>query len=104
MVFSSSVFLFLLLPVAVYLYFLVPHALRNLLLLITSLLFYLWGEKLYIFVLLASIAVNYFLGLLLDRFGRPHRAAGPLMGFAVVANLGLLVAFKYANFLVDNLN
>lgn len=103
MVFSSSVFLFLFLPVLLVLHWLSPRPLRNLLLLTASLLFYLWGEKEYIIVLLASIALNYALGLWMDR---PATLPGRrrVVALAVVLNLGLLAAFKYADFLIDNLN
>ena len=77
---------------------------RNALLLVASLFFYLWGEKLYLFVLLSSIGVNYALGLLLERFGAQRGAARALIVLAVLANLGLLIAYKYSHFLIDNLN
>ncbi len=103
MLFSAATFLFLFLPVLLLLYFLCPRRLRNLLLLTASLLFYVWGEKTYVFVLLASIAVNYTLGLWLDglRTARGRRLA---IALAVFANLGLLATFKYAVFLLQNCN
>jgi alginate O-acetyltransferase complex protein AlgI len=103
MVFSSPIFLFLFLPVLLGLYFLLRSECRNLLLLAASLLFYSWGEGRYIAVLLASIAANYSLGLLLDRF-QGRRLGSVVMALTVVVNLGLLISFKYANFLADNLN
>jgi alginate O-acetyltransferase complex protein AlgI len=104
MIFNSPVFVFLFLPVLLSLYFLLRKELRNPLLLLASLFFYLWGEKTYIFVLFASIAGNYGLGICLERMrGRPA-AARLVMAAAVALNLGLLGAFKYANFLVGNLN
>jgi alginate O-acetyltransferase complex protein AlgI len=103
MLFSAPIFLFLFLPVLLALYFLSPRWLRNLLLLTASLLFYVWGEKTYITVLLSSIAMNYTFGLWLDRL---HTARGRRLtiALAVVANLGLLGTFKYGVFLVGNLN
>src|SRR5262249_27762906 len=101
--FSSTVFLFLFLPLMLGLYFVVPRPLRNFLLLLASLFFYVWGEKLYIFVLIASIVLNYSMGLLIDRM-KGRYAAGLAIGLAVFVNLGLLGAFKYANFVADNLN
>lgn len=103
MLFSATVFLFLFLPILLALYFLSPRLLRNSLLLIASLLFYVWGERTYILVLLASIAGNYILGLVLDRVQSP-RGRRCMIALAVVANLGLLAAFKYAEFLIANLN
>src|SRR5262249_47525487 len=101
MLFSSPVFLFLFLPVLLAIYFIVPQRLRNLLLLTVSLLFYVWGEKLYVVIMLASIAANYGLGLWADRLGG---GVGWIIALALIVNLTLLIAFKYANFLVDNLN
>jgi alginate O-acetyltransferase complex protein AlgI len=103
MVFSSPVFLFLFLPFILVGYFIVPRRLRNSLLLLASLLFYVWGEKLFVVVLLASITLNYLFGLLIERV-QGKRAAGLAIALAVLVNLGLLATFKYANFLVDNLN
>jgi alginate O-acetyltransferase complex protein AlgI len=103
MVFSSPVFLFLFLPVVLAVYFLLPHRLRNLLLLTASLFFYAWGEKEFIAVLLTSIILNYSLGLWLGRLDGP-RARTLVVCLAVALNLALLAAFKYAAFLADNLN
>jgi alginate O-acetyltransferase complex protein AlgI len=103
MVFSSAIFLFFFLPVLLAGYFLAPARLRNGLLLAASLVFYAWGERKYVAVLLGSIAVNYLFGRLLGRLGnaRWRRLA---VTAAVAFNLGLLAAFKYAEFLVANLN
>jgi alginate O-acetyltransferase complex protein AlgI len=103
MPFSTTVFLFLFLPLLLLLHFLSPRRLRNPLLLAASLLFYLWGEKGYILVLLASIALNYLLGLWLERLQTPRRRRGALI-LAVAVNLGLLAFFKYAVFAVENIN
>ena len=84
-------------------YVLLPRKCWNLWLLIASLFFYAWGEKLYTLVMLASITANYVFGLLIERErGRP--AMKPIMAAAVVVNLLLLIGFKYANFLVHSLN
>ncbi|NUQ22351.1 MAG: MBOAT family protein [Saprospiraceae bacterium] len=102
MVFSSTTFLFAFLPVV-----LLGHALlrgipgRNAFLLAFSLLFYAWGEGWGLILMLCSIALNYASGLLIER--QPAHARRWLI-MALVVNLGLLVGFKYANFLVDNLN
>jgi alginate O-acetyltransferase complex protein AlgI len=101
--FCASVFLFLYLPFLLGLHFIVPRKFRNLVLLTASLFFYIWGEKLFVLIMLASITVNYCVGLWLDRV-QGRRAAHLAIAVAVVVNLGLLATFKYANFLVDNLN
>ncbi|MBA3311870.1 MAG: MBOAT family protein [Planctomycetaceae bacterium] len=103
MLFSSPIFLFLFLPVVLWLYVVTPRPLKNILLLLASLLFYAWGERAYVLVMLASIAWNYAFGLLVDRF-HGRRAAWWVLTASVVGNLALLVAMKYANFIVDNLN
>jgi alginate O-acetyltransferase complex protein AlgI len=105
MVFSSPIFLFLFLPILLGLYFTVRTELRNPVLLLGSLFFYLWGEGRYVTVLLVSIVMNYVFGLWLERTsGRGRGAARRVLTLAVAANLALIAVFKYANFLVDNLN
>ena len=104
MLFSSPIFLFLFLPVVLAVHALLPGTrAKNVWLLLMSLIFYAWGEVLFIFLLLASTGMNYFLGLWVDRsedLGRRKLAAG----VAVAANLGLLAFFKYADFVVTTLN
>ena len=102
-VFSSPIFLFVFLPALLGLYYLIGPRLRNLLLLVASLLFYIWGEGTYVFVMIAIIAINYALGRRIGsiRAGWRCQAAVTL---AVAVNLGLLIVFKYSNFLVDQLN
>lgn len=103
MVFSSPIFIFLFLPLCLTLYFLAPIRVRNLVLMLMSILFYAWGEGLFCLVMIASIAVNWVFGLLLERY--PGRRDGRLIvAAAVAANLGLLGFYKYSGFLVDQLN
>lgn len=103
MVFSSTVFLFLFLPILLLIYFGVRKELRNGCLLLSSLFFYAWGEGLFIALMLASITINYVLGLLLVRYRGGHRAKLiVILGCAL--NLSFLGWYKYANFLVDNIN
>jgi alginate O-acetyltransferase complex protein AlgI len=104
MVFSSPLFLFLFLPVVLTLYALLPGIrARNLCLLIFSLIFYAWGEIGFIFLLLGSTLVNWFLGLRVDREQDPARRKSAVT-WAIVLNIGLLAFFKYANFAVGNVN
>ncbi|MBU1004061.1 MAG: MBOAT family protein [Proteobacteria bacterium] len=103
MVFSSSAFLFFFLPLVLLGYFLLPGRLKNLFLLLASLVFYAWGEVFYVLVMLASIGVNYGSGLLLARAGSP-RGRRLVLGAAVAFNLGLLGWFKYGGFVVENLS
>ena len=103
MLFSSPLFLFVFLPILLGLYALARPAYRNLVLLTASLLFYAWGEGAYVLVMIAIIAVNYLLGRRVEMLAGRNRAK-ITVAVAVMVNLGLLIAFKYSNFLVDQLN
>lgn len=105
MVFSSNIFLFLFLPLTLLFYFALPSrwgiACRNIVLLIASLIFYAWGEAQYLVLLLISITANYFFGIAIEKKSQQKN----LTTFVAIAfNLLLLGYFKYANFLVENLN
>ena len=104
MVFSSPIFLFLFLPVVLTGYFFLPGLrLKNLWLLGFSLLFYAWGEPIFIFLALISTLMNYYLGRWVDHTEAPARRK-LVVGLAITLNIGLLAFFKYANFAADNLN
>src|SRR6185436_2425301 len=79
------------------------RALRPTILLAISLFFYAWGEKGYVLLMIASIIVNYFLGLFVEAW-RERRLGWLVLTLGVVANVLLLGYFKYANFFVDNVN
>jgi alginate O-acetyltransferase complex protein AlgI len=100
MVFSSTIFLVGFLPFVLAGYFLSPRRYRNAYLIGASLCFYVWGEREYGWVLPLSIVGNYLAGVWIARSRYPMR----VLAAAVAANLLLLAAFKYANFLADNLN
>jgi alginate O-acetyltransferase complex protein AlgI len=95
MVFSSPVFLFLFLPIVYLLHLLLPAKARNALLLLASLFFYSWGEPVFVLLMILSAVVNYFLALKLDKI--------PL-SITVIFNIGLLVIFKYTDFLIGACN
>lgn len=99
MVFSTIIFLCAFLPITIIGYYLMPGRGKNIFLLLSSLLFYAWGEPVYVFVMLASIVCNYGFGLALSRF-RDKRKLW-LIG-AVAVNLGILCVFKYTGFIVEN--
>jgi alginate O-acetyltransferase complex protein AlgI len=104
MVFSSLVFLFLFLPAVLAIYVLLANRmLRNLFLVVASLFFYAWGEGVYVAIMLVSIACNYIFGLIIERF-RKTGWSTPVMTLALLFNILLLGFFKYANFVVVNLN
>ena len=103
MLFSSTLFLFAFLPIVLSLYFLLPGVrARNALLLVASLLFYAWGEPLYVLLLLSSIGLNFTLGRLVRR--NPAKNERGVLALAIGLNLGLLAVFKYAHFVVENLD
>ena len=106
MVFSSIEFLFLFLPLVLLIYHVTPKAGKNTVLLVASLLFYIWGGGAFVLLLIASIVVDYVAGLIVARGVEQDRAAYRRLGIAlsVAVNLSLLGYFKYANFVVYQLN
>ncbi len=105
MVFSSLEFLLLYLTVTLFLYYIVPFRFRNIVLLAVSLVFYGWGEPLYVFLMIGTITVDYILGLLVERAqkkGSARMAKGWLIA-AVAINLAILAFFKYYDFFISNL-
>ena len=106
MVFSSLTFLFLFFPIVIGVYYLCPRVLRNLWLLAASLLFYAWGEPVYIRLMVASILFNYLCGLgvaALQKRQKPSPARALLI-LCIVGNIGALGVFKYADLLIDTVN
>ena len=97
MVFSSSLFLFLFLPVFLAAYFLASKSLKNGTLLIFSLIFYTWGENKLVILLLFSTLVDFCSGLLITR---GWKKTG--LYLSIATNLGLLGFFKYSNFAFEN--
>ncbi len=100
MVFSSAIFLFVFLPVVLIAHTLIRNTTaRNVLLIIASLIFYAFGEPVYIVLLLISVLVNYLFGRIL--YDHKNRL---VLGVAVVLNLMLLVVYKYTGFIVETIN
>lgn len=104
MVFSSPVFLFGFLPIALLIYYLSPRLIKNFVLLLCSLSFYAWGEVFYLFVMLFSILSNYFIGILIYRYKGQNGQRKLVVTIGIAINVLLLVSFKYANFISDNVN
>jgi len=107
-VFSSPTFLYYFLPITLILYFIVPMPkgsprLRNLVLLITSLVFYAWGEPRYVFLMIAQCVLAWGFSLLIDKY-HGKKAAKALMIVSVIISFSGLVFFKYANFFITNVN
>ncbi len=99
MVFSSISFLFFFLPLLYLCYFFTPKRFKNHILLIFSLIFYIFGEKLYVLLLLTSCLVNYICGLLIER-----KKKKVFLIIGLVINVTLLFYYKYTNFFIDNFN
>lgn len=107
MVFSSLVFLFLFLPIVIGIYYLIPsRTYKNLWLFVTSLFFYAWGEPIYISIMIVSIFNDFFCAQLVEKErnkGNPGKARFFFI-LSLGINLGLLFFFKYAGFVVENIN
>lgn len=100
MVFSSLTFLFCFLPVVLLLYYICRSIVwKNVILLIASLLFYAWGEPVYVILMILSILFNYYAGREIEA---THKKSS--LVFAVIVNLLILGYFKYSGFLVDTIN
>ena len=104
MVFSSTIFLCVYLPLVLLGYYICPKKGRNLFLLIASLVFYAWGEPKYVFLMIFSILVNYIFGRLMDKNRGRQKRMKLLLVLSVVIDLGLLSVFKYTDFVITNVN
>ncbi len=101
MVFSSITFLFYFLPIVLALYYIVPKSFKNIVLLISSTFFYYFGEPKYIVIMIVAILVTYIFALLIDK----HRKYSKIFFWlAILVDVGFLVYFKYANFIIENIN
>jgi len=104
MVFSSPIFLFLFLPITLLLYYVSPNVkIRNIVLLITSLLFYSWGEPDLVVLMVIMIIINYFIGKKIES-KKNYIAGKRYLLLGIIINLLSLVYFKYANFIIENVN
>lgn len=104
MVFSSIPFLFMYLPVVLAVYYLAPIKWRNLWLFSVNLLFYGWGERVYILLMIFSITVNYINGILIDKHRENDKKAKRILTLNIVINLGMLIFFKYIDLIIDTVN
>ncbi len=102
MLFSSMSFLWIFLPIVFIIHLALPSKYRNCFLLIASLIFYSWGEPIYIFLLLGSILVNYLFALWIDH--ARGRYAKILLGISVAVNIGTLWYFKYSSTFLMGIN
>jgi alginate O-acetyltransferase complex protein AlgI len=102
MVFSGLTFLFYFFPLFFLVYYLLPNAFKNIALLIGSVVFYAWGAPKFVFILLASTAIDYY--VVRQLYNSHIKDKKKWLAASISLNLGLLLYFKYANFFVDNAN
>lgn len=101
MVFSSITFLFYFLPIVLAIYYIVPNKFKNTILLISSLIFYFYGEPKYVLLMIISIILTYIFGILIDKYKKQSRL---FLALAIIISIGLLIYFKYINFIIENIN
>jgi len=101
MVFSSTVFLFLFLPITLLGYYIAPGKLKNYWLFFVSLIFFGWSQLNYLWIILLSILLNYICALLIDKLNKPKKF---ILVIAVLANLAILFYFKYFDFVINSIN
>ena len=104
MVFSSLTFMFLFLPIVLAVYYISPKKLKNLFILISGLIFYAWGEPLYVLVMIASTMIDYTAGLLIHKFDSNKAVRTICLIVSLLMNLGLLGVFKYGGFVMENID
>ena len=106
MIFSSLFFIFVFLPLMLLIYYIVPWKIKNIVILFFSLIFYAWGEPVYIILMIFSILINFVTGLELEQYRLENRLNKRRLTliFNIAANLGILGFFKYYGFFVENLN
>lgn len=101
MLFSSINFLYYFLPCVLIIYFVTPTKYKNIILLISSLLFYFYGEPIYILIMLASILSAYIHGILINKYTKHKKI---FLISSIIISIGLLALFKYSDFIITNIN
>lgn len=86
------------------LYFISPMKIKNLIILVSGLFFYAWGEPICVFIMLFSTLVDYTAGLVMNKFDSDNRKRTICLVVSIVVNLGLLAVFKYSDFLIASVN
>lgn len=102
MVFSSTIFLFMFLPITLLVYFTIEKKFRNIWLLLVSLVFFAWSQPKYIWVILVSVVINYISGILVSLKNRNIKDT--FLSLSIITNLGLLFYFKYLDFTITTIN
>lgn len=106
MVFSSIIFIFLYLPVVLGLYYITPRKYRNFLLFVVNLIFYGWGEPIFVLLMIFSTVINYVSGILIGFFQQraEKNKAKAVLIISVIVNIALIGFFKYIGLLGETLN
>ncbi len=104
MLFSSLPFLYTFLPCVILIYFLVPDRWKNMVLLLSSLVFYGWGERRFLIFMIISIAQGYVFGCLVQQYRQAQKRAKLCLTFSAVLSLGMLCYCKYADFFISGFN
>ena len=106
MLFSSMIFLWLFLPVVFCSYYLIDNRFKNILLLISSIIFYAWGGVSYSLIMLSSIIINYIFALLIDKAIEDNNLKNKkiYLALCIIINLSILGYFKYTNFIISIIN
>lgn len=104
MVFSQLTFLYYFLPIVMIVYFFSSDKIRNVLIFITGLLFYAWGEPFYVCLMLFSTAIDYTAGRLMAKYDDDNKKRKICLIVSVCMNVGLLAIFKYSDFIIDSFN
>ena len=104
MVFSSLTFMFIFLPIVLLVYYVSPKQFKNLFILISGLVFYAWGEPVYVVIMIVSTLIDYTAGLLIDKFNHKKKVRLICLLVSLVMNLGLLGVFKYSGFVLQNID
>ncbi len=105
MVFSSTIFLFAFLPLFFAIYFLVPwRPAKNVILLIFSLFFYAWGEPIYVFLMIGSIALNWAIGFIISKTKERSLQSKLVLALGVAVNVAIIGFYKYQGFIAENIN
>ena len=101
MLFTSISFLYYFLPVLIIIYFITPKKYKNIILLIASLLFYLYGEPKYVFLMIAEIIIAYIGAILIDKYKNQSKN---ILITTLFIHVFLLIIFKYTDFIIQSIN
>ncbi|MGL4362239.1 MAG: MBOAT family O-acyltransferase [Cellulosilyticaceae bacterium] len=104
MVFSSLLFLFVFLPIFISIYYVAPRGLRNFILFVASLVFYAWGEPIYVAIMIFSTILDYTVGRTIDHYRQHKYIPKVALAVSILGNLGMLGFFKYSDFFIANVN